>query len=168
MGLEIVNSYLPGVIGRITELHGAYYHRHTGFGLYFESKVASDLSEFFRRHDSRRDGIWLALADGRVEGSIVIDGIQADTEGAHLRWFIVSDALRGSGAGNLLIRSALDFCRLRNYEKIYLWTFEGLSAARHLYEKHGFQLTQEQRGRQWGAEVNEQRFEWQSVHHRPA
>jgi GNAT superfamily N-acetyltransferase len=80
-------------------------------------------------------------------------------EGAHLRWFIVSDSLRGNGVGSKLITIALDFCRMRKYKKIYLWTFEGLNAARHLYEKHGFRVTQQQRGNQWGSEVNEQRFE---------
>jgi hypothetical protein len=43
---------------------------------------------------------------------------------------------------------------------VYLWTFEGLDAARHLYEKSGFRLALQKRGAQWGAEVNEQRFEW--------
>ncbi len=160
MKLEIARAYVPGAIGRITELHGAYYHQHTGFGLYFESKVASELSEFLRRYDSARDGLWLALADGRIEGSIAIDAVEADTEGAHLRWFIVSDALRGSGVGGKLISTALEFCRARTYRKVYLWTFEGLNAARHLYEKHGFRMTRQQRGNQWGAEVNEQRFEY--------
>jgi GNAT superfamily N-acetyltransferase len=159
MSLEIARDYAPGAIGRITELHGTYYQRHTGFGLYFESKVACELSEFLRRYNAARDGIWLALSDGRIEGAIVIDGVHADTEGAHLRWFIVSDALRGSGAGNTLISTALDFCGIRKYRKTYLWTFEGLDAARHLYEKHGFRLTRQQRGSQWGSEVNEQRFE---------
>jgi GNAT superfamily N-acetyltransferase len=159
MNLEIARGYAPGAIGRIAELHGTYYHEHTGFGLYFESKVASELSEFLRRYDSARDGIWLALADGRIEGSIVIDGVEADAEGAHLRWFIVSDALRGNGAGSKLLGTALDFCRVRKYKRVYLWTFEGLHAARHLYEKHGFRLTWQQRGNQWGSEVDEQRFE---------
>jgi len=160
MRLEISAGYTPGAIGRITELHGTYYHRHSGFGLYFESKVAGELSEFLRRFDAARDGMWLALSDGRIEGSIIIDAGAADTESAHLRWFIVSDAIRGNGAGNRLISTALDFCRTRKYKKIYLWTFEGLSAARHLYEKHGFRLTRQQRGGQWGAEVNEQYFEY--------
>jgi RimJ/RimL family protein N-acetyltransferase len=53
----------------------------------------------------------------------------------------------------------MDFCRARGYDRVYLWTFEGLDAARHLYEKAGFRLAQQQRGRQWGTEVNEQRFE---------
>jgi GNAT superfamily N-acetyltransferase len=106
MNLEIATAYVPGAIGRITELHGANYHRHTGFGLYFESKVASELSGFLRRYDRARDGIWLALADGRIEGSIVIDGADADAEGAHLRWFIVADAMRGNGVGAQLIGAA--------------------------------------------------------------
>lgn len=160
MKLEITSGYVPGAIGRIAELHGSYYHQHAGFGLYFESKVATELSEFLRRYDSARDGLWLALHDGRIEGSIAVDGVEAGTEGAHLRWFIVSDALRGKGAGGRLIGTALDFCRARRFQKVYLSTFEGLNAARHLYEKHGFLLISQQRGNQWGSEVNEQRFEY--------
>lgn len=88
-----------------------------------------------------------------------IDGIHAESEGAHLRWFILSDALRDQGLGNRLIDTAIDFCRRSGYPKIYLWTFEGLHAARHLYEKAGFRLVKEHNGTQWGTKVNEQRFE---------
>ena len=156
---KIEKGYVPGSIGRIAELHGTYYHQHWGFGLYFEAKVASELSEFLRRYDENRDGIWISTANGRVEGSIVIDGIHAEEEGAHLRWFILSDALRGKGVGRELIRRAMAFCRVKGYNKVYLWTFEGLHAARHLYEEAGFTLVKEQRGRQWGNEVTEQYFE---------
>ena len=161
MKIEIVNGYRPGALGRIAELHAAFYHRHAGFALRFESKVARELADFLGRHDEARDRLWLVVADGCIEGSIVIDGIHADDEGAHLRWFIVSDRLRGSGVGNTLVAAAVDFCRTRRYRKAYLWTFEGLHAARHLYEKHGFRLSLQQRGAQWGTEVNEQRFELQ-------
>jgi len=71
----------------------------------------------------------------------------------------MSDQLRGKGAGNLLIQTAIDFCVSKNYERIYLWTFEGLFAARYLYEKYGFQLVKQQKGQQWGKIVTEQRFE---------
>jgi len=71
----------------------------------------------------------------------------------------MSDQLRGKGAGNLLIQTAIDFCRDKNYERIYLWTFEGLYAARYLYEKYGFQLVKQHEGKQWGNVVKEQRFE---------
>jgi GNAT superfamily N-acetyltransferase len=157
--IEIVKGYAPGSVGRVVELHGTYYHKHWGFELFFEAKVAVELSEFLKRYDESRDGFWVALSDGRVEGSIAIDSIHAESEGAHLRWFILSDALRGKGIGNQLINTAIQFCRSKGYLKLYLWTFEGLNAARHLYEKVGFKLVEDHRGTQWGAEVNEQRFE---------
>jgi N-acetylglutamate synthase-like GNAT family acetyltransferase len=157
--VEIAKGYIPGAIGRIVELHGAFYAYRAGFGLYFESKVARELCEFMQRYDEGRDGLWLAVQDGRVEGSIAIDGTHAGTEGAHLRWFIVSDPLRGCGTGRRLLEKSLDFCRARGYERVYLWTFGGLAAARRLYEQCGFRLTRQQRGTQWGIEVDEQRFE---------
>ena len=157
--IEIAKGYVPGALGRVAELHSTYYHKHWGFGLFFEVKVAEELSEFLKRYDESRDGFWTALVDGRVEGSITIDGIHAESQGAHLRWFILSDAWRGKGAGNRLINTALSFCRSKGYPKVYLWTFEGLNAARHLYEKGGFKLAEAHKGTQWGTEVNEQRFE---------
>jgi GNAT superfamily N-acetyltransferase len=158
-GIKIGKGYTPGAIGRVAELHGTYYHDHWGFGLFFEAKVATGLAEFLHRYDESRDGFWTVAADGRIEGAIAIDGIHGESEGAHLRWFIVSDALRGKGSGHQLIKTAMDFCRSKDYRNVYLWTFEGLYAARHLYEKHGFQLVEEHRGTQWGTEVKEQRFE---------
>lgn len=159
MDISIYRGYWPGCIGRITELHARFYAAQAGFGGFFESRVARELAAFCERHDEARDGLWLAMVDGQVEGALAIDGSHADTEGAHLRWFIASDRLRGSGAGSRLLAEALAFCDARRYRKTYLWTFEGLHAARHLYEKHGFQLVQQQPGRQWGTEVLEQRFE---------
>ena len=146
----------------MAELHGTYYHRHWDFGLFFEAKVATELSAFFRRYDDERDGFWGVVKRGQLQGAIVVDGRDTESEGAHLRWFIVSDGLRGQGAGSRLIQTAMDFCRRKRYAKVYLWTFEGLTAARHLYEKHGFALVAQHRGDQWGVAVNEQRFEWSS------
>jgi GNAT superfamily N-acetyltransferase len=157
--IEIVEGHVPGAIGRVAELHGSYYHSHWGFGLEFEAKVARELAGFLERFDAARDGFWAAIVDGRVEGSISIDGLRAAGEGAHLRWFIVAPSLAGSGLGTRLLRAAIDLCRLRGYARVYLWTFEGLSAARHLYESNGFRLMEQRRGAQWGSEVNEQRFE---------
>lgn len=156
---KIQFGYLPGCIGRIAELHGTYYHKHWNFGLFFEAKMASELSEILMRNDTDRDGMWTAVVDNRVEGSVVIDGIHAATQGAHLRMFIVSDALRGKGAGRDLLDNAVGFCKDKKFKKVSLWTFEGLDAARHLYEDVGFTLAKEQLGCQWGVEVREQLFE---------
>lgn len=153
-----VAGYVPGAIGRVVELHAAYYAKAWDFGLYFEAKVATELSEFLRRLDPARDGFWTAIVGGRVEGSIAIDGARGETEGAHLRWFILSEALRARGVGNRLMQEAVEFCRRREYARAYLWTFQGLEPARHLYEKFGFRLAEQCEGGQWGRRVLEQRY----------
>lgn len=160
--VEIIKGYVPGSIGRVAELHGTYYHQHWSFSLFFEARVATGLAEFLGRYDQQRDGFWIAVREGHIEGSIAIDGLHAGDRGAHLRWFIMSDALRGKGIGKQLIDTAIGFCHSTGYKRIYLYTFEGLDTARHLYEKAGFRLAEQQKGSQWGTEVNEQRFELQS------
>ena len=156
--MNIHAGYLPGCIGRVVEMHATYYARTVGFGAAFEAKVATELAAFCLRFDARRDGLWLAENATGIQGSVIIDGAHDDTAGAHLRWFITSDAARGQGVGTQLLATAMDFCRERGYRKVFLWTFDELHAARHLYEKHGFVLAQTQRGSRWGKEVNEQLF----------
>jgi hypothetical protein len=51
------------------------------------------------------------------------------------------------------------FCEEQRFDMAYLWTFQGLDAARHLYEKFGFKLVKTRSGTQWGKRVVEQRFE---------
>jgi GNAT superfamily N-acetyltransferase len=157
--MEILRGYVPGAIGRVAEMHGTYYARHWGFGLFFEAKVAAELADFLRRPEGDCDGLWTVSRNGRVEASIAIDGSRAAETGAHLRWFIASDELRGGGAGGRLLATAVDFCRERGFPRVHLWTFAGLDAARHLYEKAGFRLREQRRGAMWGTEVDEQRFE---------
>jgi GNAT superfamily N-acetyltransferase len=159
MKLHIKEGYQPSAIGRIVALHADFYSKLVSFGLPFEAKVAHELAAFCENYDTDRDGLWLAMQNGSIEASIAIDGSHAAKEGAHLRWFIASDATRGSGIGTELMTLAMAFCATRNYKSVYLNTFAGLDAARHLYEKHGFKLVHEQRGTMWGVEVNEQRFE---------
>jgi GNAT superfamily N-acetyltransferase len=157
--VEIRRGYFPGSIGRVVELHANYYHVHWGFGVLFEAQIARALAEFHARYDELRDGFWTATVAARVEGSITIDSAHASDTGAHLRWFIMSDAFRGKGIGTRLIRTAVDFCRANDYRRVYLRTFAGLDAARHLYEKMGFKLVDQRPGMQSGTEVTEQRFE---------
>jgi GNAT superfamily N-acetyltransferase len=159
MRLVIHSGYLPGCIGRVTELHASYYSKLVGFGVTFEARVASELGKFCRRFNDKRDGLWLVTGQGGVMGSIAIDGSHAKDEGAHLRWFITAGDIQGSGTGRRLMETAMAFCSDRGYRRVTLWTFEGLDAARHLYQKFGFQLVHQQRGMQWGTEVNEQHFE---------
>jgi len=100
---ELVTGYRPGLIGRVSELHSIYYSEHWGFEQYFEIKVASELSMFINNYDEEKDRVFSLYVDGRIEGSISIDGSSESMNTAHLRWFIISEKLRGKGAGNELI-----------------------------------------------------------------
>lgn len=159
VSVQVHAGYLPGCVGRIVELHATYYATTAGFGVPFEAKVARELADFCQRFQPDRDGLWLAVADGRIEGSIALDGLHSDAEGAHLRWFILSDRLRGQGMGKRLLSCATGFADAKRYGNTFLWTFAGLDAARHLYEAAGFQLVHQADGQQWGKCVAEQRFE---------
>ena len=158
MALVLHSGYVPGSIGRIVQLHADFYSRHSGFGLPFEAKVTAELSEFMCRYDDAMDLLASAIVDGSIEASIAIDGANASKKEAHLRWFITSDALKGQGIGSALLKMAVDHADARGFSKTYLWTFEGLDSARHLYSKFGFRLVHEARGAQWGKEVNEQMY----------
>lgn len=140
--ITIVSGYVPGVIGRVAELHATYYSEHWNLGLYFEAKVATEVAELMSRFDPARDGLWVAAVGRKIIGAVFIDAkdAESETEGARLRWFILDPAYQGRGIGNRLMEAATAFCDECGYRRTYLTTFSGLTTARHLYEKFGFRL----------------------------
>ncbi|EJL05756.1 transcriptional regulator, MarR family/acetyltransferase, GNAT family [Pseudomonas fluorescens Q2-87] len=156
--IELSTGYRPGIIGRLAEMHAGFYSTHWGFGPVFESQVACGVAEFVGRLDQPCNSIWSAIVDGRIVGSIAIDGEDLGRNEAHLRWFILEDECRGCGVGRQLLDEAVGFCDRVGFDAIQLWTFQGLDAARRLYEASGFELTKEEQGNQWGTVVTEQRF----------
>ncbi|EJN03051.1 helix-turn-helix domain-containing GNAT family N-acetyltransferase [Phyllobacterium sp. YR531] len=156
--ITIESGYQPGIIGRCAEMHGRYYARTNGFGYFFESKVAAGIAEFSGRLERPVNRIWSAKDGDKIIGTVAIDGEDLGGRSAHLRWFIMEDGYRGAGIGKRLLDKAISFCVEQRFLEVQLWTFKGLDAARRLYEAHGFVLTEEQPGRQWGTEVLEQRF----------
>ncbi len=136
--------------------HAHFYAQHAGFGVYFERKVATKLGAFAEQLPALGKALWLVMEGARMLGSLTIDGDMA-TRTAHLRWFIVDNALRGSGIGRVLMARAMDFVDA-HHDETCLWTFRSLDAARHLYESFGFELAEETEGDQWGTKVIEQRF----------
>ena len=152
-------GYYPGVAGKITEVHAVYYHEQWGFDISFETQVGRELSDFLTQFDSSRDGLWVARRNNMFAGAVAIDGRNAHSEGARLRWFIVVPVFQGHGIGRALISRAVKFCKMNNYPRVYLWTFEGLDTARHLYEEQDFKLSEQHDVDQWGQHLNEQKFE---------
>ncbi len=157
--MHMLSGYVPGAIGRLTELHATYYSQHWGFGLYFESKVATEMSQFLAGFDANYDGFWVLSVSGKIAGGVAIDGMEAATRGARLRWFIVDPSYQGQGLGNSLLKEAIGFSMRVKLRRLYLHSFAGLDPARHLYEKFGFILCEEHEDNTWGKRVMEQTFE---------
>jgi GNAT superfamily N-acetyltransferase len=123
--------------------------------------VAEGLTEFLPRLQNSRNRLWLATTPnhgGQIVGSIAIDCEDLGAGQAHLRWFILDDGCRGQGLGSALLHRAIEFVEQEQFTRTVLWTFKGLDAARHLYERHGFRLVDEYSGAQWGLNLMEQRF----------
>lgn len=157
--VELREGYCSGIIASVAGLHASYYSNNFGFGSVFERKVATEMSEFMGRIVGISNTIFSAYLDERLLGSLSLDGEDLEDGTCHLRWFIVSPEAQGMGIGSRLLEKTTSFADAANFKRTRLWTFKGLDAARHLYEKHGFKLVHETAGRQWGKEVVEQEFE---------
>jgi GNAT superfamily N-acetyltransferase len=159
---QVLEGAAPAALERIVAMHASYYSRDHGMGAVFEHKVAEGLTQFLPRLQNPRNRLWLATTagqNGQIVGSIAIDGEDLGAGQAHLRWFILDDGCRGQGLGSALLHRAIEFVDQERFTRTVLWTFQGLDAARHLYERHGFRLAEEYAGAQWGVNLVEQRFE---------
>lgn len=156
--VDIVEGYQTGMIGDIAALHARTHGAIIGMGPTFESVVSQAMAEFMQRVGRPLNNSWSILDNGEIIGSISIDGEDLDGNIAHLRWFILSEKLRGLGLGKTLLLKALDHCDEHGFDEIHLWTLKGLDAARTLYERNGFTLADEYVGDQWGKSVTEQMF----------
>jgi GNAT superfamily N-acetyltransferase len=159
---QVIEAASPSAMSRIVAMHAAYYSREHGMCEVFERKVAEGLAEFWPRLANPRNRLWLATAvgqSGQIVGSIAIDGEDLGAGQAHLRWFILDDGFRAQGLGSALLRRAIEYVDQERFTRTVLWTFKGLDAARHLYEREGFHLAEEYAGAQWGVSLMEQRFE---------
>jgi ribosomal protein S18 acetylase RimI-like enzyme len=155
--MHIRTGLEPGDIGYIIYLHGVLYAREYELDQTFEGDVAIRMGEFAKTYDARRDYFAVAVLDGKIVGSIVINGLSDET--AQLRWFLVHPDARGRGLGRQLMEGALAFCREKGYKKVTLWTISELKAAAHLYRQAGFTVTREETHEIWGAPRTEQEYE---------
>ncbi|MEE9314955.1 MAG: helix-turn-helix domain-containing GNAT family N-acetyltransferase [Rhizobiaceae bacterium] len=156
--IDIREGYQSGLIASVTELHASFYSKNYEFGSAFERKVATELSEFIGRVEQPMNTIISAYAGDQLLGSVSLDGEDLGGETAHLRWFVVSPTAQGLGIGKMLFERATTFVDEQGFQQTHLWTFQGLDAARHIYERSGFKLVEEKPGTQWGTKVMEQKF----------
>ncbi|WP_223701160.1 bifunctional helix-turn-helix transcriptional regulator/GNAT family N-acetyltransferase [Sutcliffiella deserti] len=151
-----IRPFQSGDVGYIAHLHGRLYDETYNFGKLFEYYVMKGLTEFMINTDGGE--LWVAEVNGEIVGSIAITK-STDTV-AQLRWFVIDENYQGMGLGKKLMETALNFCKEQHYQHVFLWTVSTLDAARHLYKKYNFRLTEEKPNKEWtGTSLIEERWD---------
>ncbi len=97
--------------------------------------------------EPEKSKMWIIEEEGRIKGSVCV--IDRGGENAQLRMFGTDASLQGRGAGTALMQTAMDYCREMGYTHLSLWTIDICKAARHLYAKFGFRLTDTKPNTTW-------------------
>jgi len=98
----------------------------------------AEVSDMFAAYTAAGCTYFVVEMDGRVCGGGGIAPLAGETDVCELRKMYFLPALRGRGAGDVLIRTCLDAARALGYRRCYLETLTGMDAAQKLYARHDF------------------------------
>ena len=105
------------------------------FGVPITARDQPDLARIPEVYQAGRGGFWVALAEGRVVGTIGL--IDFGSGGALRKMFLHKDH-RGSGLAQALLDTLLDHARSQALPGIWLGTLPHMVAAHRFYERNGF------------------------------
>jgi len=148
----------PGDLGWVVMAHGELYASEFGWDTSFEALVARIVADYAERAVPGRDGAWIAELDGRRVGCVFCVAGEEPGE-CKLRILLVHPAARGQALGSRLVATAISFARDAGYRRMRLWTNDPLVAARRVYLRHGFSLTDERPHHSFGVELVGQTYE---------
>ncbi|RJS59159.1 bifunctional helix-turn-helix transcriptional regulator/GNAT family N-acetyltransferase [Bacillus sp. PK3_68] len=147
----IKDSYTPEDIKIMIEKQRAFFMDTYGWDDTF-------LDYLYKTFEGDIEKIWIAESDGDFVGCVGL--VKHDEKTAQLRWFLVETAFRKGGTGTKLIHNLIDYCKEKRYERVFLWTVSNITAARALYEKFGFKITEVKEEQMlWGQKLVEERWD---------
>ena len=154
--ISIRTELRPGDLGYIIYRHGVLYKEEYGYGIEFESYVASGLHEFYEQYDPKTNRVWIAEHRNKIIGFILL---KKRGDAAQLRYFYIEPEYRGIGLGKKLMKLYMDFLHECKYQSSYLWTTSELHSAASLYTRYDFKLVEEKPSHSFGKDVIEQKYE---------
>ena len=148
---------VPGDFGWIVRRHAELYAQEYGWTEPFEGLCAQIVADFANDYDKKRERCWIAEMDGEPVGCVFL--VKDSANIARVRLLLVDPKARGLGLGARLVDECVRFARRAGYSKVTLWTHSILAAARHVYQKAGFQLTGTERHKSWGRPVTSEFYD---------
>jgi len=159
--ITIRTELQSGDLGYVLYLHGILYKRELDYGIEFENYVAKELYEFYNQFNPKEDGVWIAEKDDKIIGLLFL--MHRNNKTAQLRFFLILPEFRGIGLGKHLMQLFMDFLKEKKYTSAFLWTSDDVKTAVALYNKHGFELTEEISSESFGKLVKERRYDLKLV-----
>jgi DNA-binding MarR family transcriptional regulator/GNAT superfamily N-acetyltransferase len=147
----VLRDPAPGDMGWVVQQHGEIYAREYGWNSEFEALVAGIASEFLLKFQPEWERGWIAELQGERVGAVFV--VRKSPTVAQLRMLILAPGARGLGLGGTLVDECIAFARLKGYRKMVLWTNSCLLAARGIYEKRGFKLTESEPHASYGKQL---------------
>jgi len=152
-----IRPFTQSDIEYVISRHKTLYYAERHLSGTFSSYVDEIVYRFVEQFDPQYDCLKILECNGVPAGSIAI--ARSDQETAQLRFFMLEPEMRQRGYGNRLMNMALDFCREKGYQRVFLLTITAQVVARHVYETHGFYKTASYDKSEWGDGVVEERWE---------
>jgi len=141
----------PGDMGWVVQAQAAGYTRQYGWDGTYEALVARIVAGYIDHRDPQREAAWIAEVEGEPAGSVFC--VRKSDTVARLRLLYVAPPARGLGIGSRLVDECLGFARAAGYREITLWTNSVLAEARRIYQRAGFELTDEAPHRSFGQDL---------------
>jgi DNA-binding MarR family transcriptional regulator/GNAT superfamily N-acetyltransferase len=153
----VLRSHRPGDVGWVISRQAVLYAQEYGWDISFEALAAEIAAKFLRDFDPKFEHCWIAERDGQNVGAVFL--VKKDDTTGQLRLLHVEREVRGFGIGSRLVEECIRFARACGYKKIVLWTNDVLHAARRIYQRAGFKLTEQESHHSFGHDLHGQYWE---------
>ncbi|TGK09613.1 GNAT family N-acetyltransferase [Leptospira selangorensis] len=144
-----------GDLGYMIHRQAVLYRDEYKFNDSFEEYLIQGMLEYLK-NKTEFDKVWVAESNGNIAGAISI--IHSGKKLSQIRWFYTEPKFRNLGIGKNLLNLAVDYAKSKNVS-IFLWTLSNLDAARNLYKRFGFVLSESKPNQIWRKGLTEERWE---------
>ena len=143
-----IRPYEKGEENYVADAHRRIYSEEYHWGKVFTDYAASIPLDFAKREKDDREELWVAEADGRLVGSLMLCRTDEPLTG-QMRVFLIEKDYRRRGIGSALIRALMDKARGAGYRQLILWTAREAVDAVRMYERLGFHAVEEKENFDW-------------------